>query len=456
MQSASLPHTILYFLLTLAVLVTFHEFGHYYACRKLGVKVLRFSLGLGKPFWRYRRSVDDTEFTLAPIPLGGYVKMLDEREGEVPPEDLPLAFNRQTVLTRSLIVFAGPFANFLLAVLLLWLVFMIGETGLRPVLGAIPPGSIAESAGLVEGDEIVSIDGKSTPIWSVAINTLLEQVIVKEAVDVGVKLADGRLVVKTLSIPTELSQTPEVLYERLGFHRWMPPLPPVAGRIMPDSPAAKSGLQAGDRLLKLDGESVQTWQQFVQQIRAHPGDQIQVDLERGGMPSSLLLKVGEKNTPEGRIGFVGVEGAPYPPEVLDGLQAEYRLAMVPALLEAVYRTYDYSGLSLKMIGRMIVRKASVDNLGGPISIAQYAGQSAAMGMIEFLKFLATLSIGLGVLNLLPIPVLDGGHLLFFLLEAARGKPLPETAQNLFQSIGVFLLVSLIIFSFYIDVMRQHG
>jgi regulator of sigma E protease len=451
MQSLSLAHTVFYFLLALAVLIAFHEFGHFYACRLLGVKVLRFSIGLGKSVWRRRASPDGTEFSIGMLPLGGYVKMVDEREGEVAEQDLPHAFNRQTVFVRAAIVFAGPFANFVLAVLLYWAVLMIGETGLRPLLGPVPPGTLAEQGGFQAGDEIVAIGGVETPTWGLAIGELVEQATDSEDLPVDVKTDRGERLRRQLPIPRAVAEKPELLHERLGFQPYQPPLPPVLDKVEPRSAAEAAGLAVGDLLREADGQPVKDWQQWVDYVRARPGQAIRLDVERAGQRLALTITPAAK----GKVGRIGA-GVRVPAELLESMQTEYRLAPLPAFAAAVARTWDYSALTLKMIARMVVGRASVDNLSGPISIAQYAGQSASMGLVQFLKFLSIVSVSLAVLNLLPIPVLDGGHLAFYLLEAVRGKPVPERVQVMFQNIGIFLLVSLMILSFYLDIMRQSA
>jgi len=453
MQSLSLAHTVFYFLLALAVLIAFHEFGHFYACRLLGVKVLRFSIGLGKSVWRYRKSPEDTEFSIGLLPLGGYVKMLDEREGEVAPQDLPHAFNRQRVSVRAAIVFAGPFANFVLAVLLYWIVFMVGETGLRPVLGPVPPGTLAEQAGFQEGEEILRVGDTATPTWSLAIGALVEQALDSESLSIEVKTDRGLSLLRTLAMPREIAEKPELLHERLGFQPYQPSLPAVVERVEPNSAAEAAGLAAGDRLQEADGKPVKDWQQWVETVRAHPGQAIKLKVERADASVVLTITPAAVDSAKGKVGKIGA--APQvPPGLLDAMQVEYRLGVLPAFTAAVGKTWDYSTMTLKMISRMLAGSASVENLSGPISIAQYAGQSASMGLVQFLKFLSIVSISLGVLNLLPIPVLDGGHLAFYLFEAARGKPIPERIQIMFQNIGIVVLVSLMFFSFYLDIIRH--
>lgn len=453
MPSPSLMHTVFYFLLALVILVAFHEYGHFYACRRLGVKVLRFSIGIGGAVWRYKKTPEDTEFSIGLLPLGGYVKMVDEREGKVAPEDLPHAFNRQRVYVRAAIVAAGPVANFLLAVMLQWAVFMLGEVGTRPVLGPVVADSLGEQAGFAEGDEIVAVGGVPTPIWSVVMGELLGQVMGTEALRVEVRTAGGGQAMRILSIPPELSDDPGALHGRLGLRPFQPSLPPVVDTVVPGGAAEAAGLRPGDRVLAVDGAPVKDWQQWVGHIRANPGKPLMVKVERAGEELPLRMTPTAVDSPKGKIGQVGASSM-VPPELLESMQAVYRLDALPALSTAIVKTWDYSVVTLKMIGHMLVGRASVDNLSGPVGIAQYAGQSASMGLVQFLQFLASVSVGLGVLNLLPIPVLDGGHLMFYFFEALRGRPIPERWQAAFQSLGIVILFSLMVFSFYLDLVRH--
>ena len=379
--------------------------------------------------------------------------MLDEREGEVAESDLPHAFNRQRLSVRSAIVFAGPFANLVLAVLLFWTVFMLGETGVRPLLGPVPQGTLAGQAGFHEGEEIVSVGGVATPTWGLAIGEVIEQGLGEESLAVEVKSDGGALVQRVLTMPREIAENPELLRERLGFQPYQPSLPPLVERVEPGSAALAAGLAAGDLLSEADGKPVLDWQQWVDYVRARPGQAIELRVRRAGAELALRITPAAVDTAKGKVGKIGA-AVRVPQDLLDSAQVVYRLKPAPAFAAAVVKTWDYSTITLKMIGRMLVGSASVDNLSGPISIAQYAGQSASMGLVQFLKFLALVSISLGVLNLLPIPVLDGGHLAFYLLEATMGKPIPERVQVLFQNVGIVMLVSLMFFSFYLDIVRH--
>jgi len=448
-----LLHTLFYFLVALTILVAIHELGHYWVARAVKVKVIRFSLGLGRPFWRYQKTPDSTEFTLSVLPLGGYVKMVDEREGEVAARDLPHAFNRQSLPKRVAIVAAGPIFNFLLALLLYWAIFMLGETGLRPVLGAVSPDTLAGQAGLVAGEEILSVAHQETPTWDMALTTLLEQSVEHESILLEVKTREGSVREVSLNIPSEIAQNPEKLHSQLGFKPYEPEFPARIGRIEPQGSAEKAGLKTGDLLLKVDGTAIRHWQQWVAYIRSHPDQVLQVDVEQAdGVQTRVSLKPVAVDTPEGRIGRIGAAVA-IPESFQASMQVEYRLSPGPALLAASHKTLEYSVLTLKMVGKMLTGKAAVENLSGPISIAQYAGQSASLGYIHFLRFLAIISISLGILNLMPIPVLDGGHLMFYAIEAVKGSPVSEQVQLRFQQMGMTILVALMGLALFMDIGR---
>ncbi len=449
---ASLAHTLFYFVVALGVLIAFHEFGHFWVARRLGVKVLRFSLGFGKPLLRYRKSADDTEFILSALPLGGYVKMVDEREGEVAAKDLPYAFNRQRLPVRFAIVLAGPLFNFFLAILIYWSIYLVGETGMRPVLGPVEKESLAAQAGFRAGDEVLSIDRKSTPTWNLAMSTLFEQVIDDENIPIEVQTADGRRETRTLIIPQNVAQQPELLADRLGFRPFEPKLAPIVDKVEPGSPAAAAGLRKGDVLVSVNGIAINDWAQWVEYIRARPDEELTVDIERDGVRTSVKLRPAAVASGSDKIGRIGAS-AYIPDDVLKSMQVEYRLGVLPAFTAAVAKTYDYSLLTLKMMGRMLTGKAAIENLSGPISIAQYAGQSARLGAMQFLKFLAIVSISLGALNLLPVPVLDGGHLMFYVVEAVKGSPLSERTQALWQQIGLAVLLCLMSLAFIMDIER---
>jgi len=437
-----LLHTLFYFIVAISVLVSIHEFGHFWVARKVGVKVLRFSVGFGKVLWSYQKDPNTTEYVISAIPLGGYVKMVDEREGEVKEADLPFAFNRQSVWARIAIVAAGPVFNLMLAVVLFWSVLVIGETGIKPIVGAVEQGTLAANAGFIDGDEIISVNDKVTPTWTEAMSTLVSLALDGEqSIAVAVKNTDELQQIRTLHIVEDDSKSPDELYRRLGFKPWSPKLQPIIGQVLPDSAALAAGLKTGDLIVSADDAVMNDWMQWVDIVKSHPGAPIKLVVERDGvrLPLTITPKsvvVGE-NT-EGKVGA----SVYIPEQLMQSVTVEYALSPLAAVPVAFQTTYFYSVTTLKMMGKMLVGKASVENLSGPISIAQYAGQSATMGLVPFIKYLALISISLGILNLLPIPVLDGGHLLFFAIEGLKGSPVSEKAQIFFQQIGIALLVSL--------------
>lgn len=450
-------HSLFYFLVAIGVLVTFHEFGHFWVARRTGVKVLRFSVGFGKSLWRRQKSPDATEYVIAAIPLGGYVKMVDEREGPVAAADLPYAFNRQKLAVRAAIVAAGPLSNLLLALLLFWLTLMIGEDGIKPWVGPVASGSLAAAAGFHERDEILTVAGKATPTWLVAMDELFAAAL-SDSGEVAVEVAetDGNRKLLTLRLSAADLESPEVLHDRLGLKPWMPLIRPVIGKVLPDSAAAEAGLRSGDFIISADGTAIHEWQQWVEYVQARPETPIRMLVERDGVQLPLTIVPRKVETDGKTVGKIGA-GVDIPPELMDSVRVHYALTPWQALPAAVEKTGFYCLSTLQMMGRMFTGSASVENLSGPISIAQYAGQSADMGLGAFLRFLGLVSVSLGVLNLLPIPVLDGGHLLFFAIEAVKGSPVSERAQAFFQQLGILLLMSLMALAMFVDIGKlfQH-
>jgi regulator of sigma E protease len=439
-------------LVALGVLVTFHEFGHFWVARRCGVKVLRFSVGFGMPLIRWHDR-HGTEFVVAAIPLGGYVKMLDEREGEVPPHLIGQSFNRKSVYQRIAIVIAGPVANFLLAIVFFWVLAMLGSQQVRPVIGGVEAGSIAEKAGLSSGQEIVSVDGEATTGWS-GVNLQLVRRL-GESGSVALVVRDQGSDVDTprsLQLDNWLKGADEPDPIRsLGIRPWRPALPPVLAELDPKGPAQAAGLKTGDRLLALDGQLLNEWQQVVDAVRVRPDTKVVLRIERDGaqldMPVTLVAK-GEGKAATGYLG-AGVKGVDWPPEML----REVSYGPIAAVAEGARRTWTMSVLTLDSLKKMLFGELSVKNLSGPITIAKVAGASAQSGIGDFLNFLAYLSISLGVLNLLPIPVLDGGHLLFYLIEWARGRPLSEKVQGWGIQIGVSLVVGVMLLALVNDLGR---
>ncbi|MBH2038151.1 MAG: sigma E protease regulator RseP [Pseudomonadales bacterium] len=439
-------------LVALGVLVTFHEFGHFWVARRCGVKVLRFSVGFGMPLLRWHDK-QGTEFVVAAIPLGGYVKMLDEREGEVPADQLDQSFNRKTVRQRIAIVSAGPIANFLLAMFFFWVLAMLGSDQVRPVIGGVESGSIAAKAGLAAGQEIVAIDGEPTSGWA-AVNLQL----VRRLGESGSLQLLVRDQGSTADSPRELvldkwlkgADEPDPI-RSLGIRPWRPALPPVLAEIDPKGPAQAAGLKTGDRLLALDGKSFDDWQQVVDTVRLRPDAKILLRVERDGAQIDVPVTLAARGESKARSGYLGagVKAVDWPPEMI----REVSFGPLAAIGEGARRTWTMSVLTLDSLKKMLFGELSVKNLSGPITIAKVAGASAQSGVADFLNFLAYLSISLGVLNLLPIPVLDGGHLLFYLIEWARGRPLSDRVQGWGIQIGISLVVGVMLLALVNDLGR---
>ncbi|MGQ7817641.1 sigma E protease regulator RseP [Metapseudomonas furukawaii] len=445
-------YMILGTLVALGVLVTFHEFGHFWVARRCGVKVLRFSVGFGTPLFRWHDR-QGTEFVVAAIPLGGYVKMLDEREAEVPAEMLEQSFNRKPVGQRIAIVAAGPIANFLLALLFFWILAMLGSQQVRPVIGSVAPDSIAAQAGLVAGEEIVSVDGKAVTGWNQVNLQLVRRLGESGALLVGVREAGASTEqTRQLQLNDWLKgvEEPDPI-GALGIQPWRPAIPPVLAELDPKGPAQAAGLKSGDRLLALDGQPLDDWQQLVERVRKRPGERVVLSVESQGQVRDVSVTLAARGEGENRTGYLGagVKGVEWPPEML----REISFGPLESVSEAAARTWSMSLLTLDSLKKMLLGELSVKNLSGPITIAKVAGASAQSGVGDFLNFLAYLSISLGVLNLLPIPVLDGGHLLFYLIEMARGRPLSERVQAWGVQIGISLVVGVMLLALVNDLSR---
>ena len=445
--------SLLAYIVVIGVLVTAHEFGHFIVARGLGIKVLRFSIGFGRPLYTWHRKGDDTEYVLAAIPLGGYVKMLDEREGEVAARELPRAFNRQHLWRRYAVVLAGPVFNLLFAVLAYWIVFMAGIPGIKPVVGDIATGSPAAAAGFEYRDEITAVDGALTGSWDAVQLDLFQAVLNRHQVRVDVRTPGGQARTLTLTIADDAKLTePGMLLQGLGLSQW-DPLPPVVWRVTPGGSAASSGVMAGDRFVSVEGVPVLTWQSLVRIIKASPNKTIDVVVERAGRDQLLKLHVGSVASPGGNVGQMGIYVQAPPAHFYDNLTIEERYNPPAALWQGLARTADMSWLTLDAAWNMLLGRVSWHNISGPVDIAQYAGYAAESGLVVFLDFLAFVSISLGVLNLLPIPVLDGGHLLYFTVEAVKGSPLSERAEALGLRVGITLLMLLVGFAIYNDLVR---
>ncbi|HET7731694.1 MAG TPA: RIP metalloprotease RseP [Usitatibacter sp.] len=446
--------TILAFLLTVGVLVVIHELGHYFAARLVGVKILRFSVGFGRTLWSRRHGADGTEWALAAIPLGGYVKMVDEREGEVAPADRPRAFNRQSVWARIFIVLAGPLANFLLALLLYWVLFIAGLPGVKPVLGDPPRDTPAAVAGFSNGDVIRAVNDEEVHTWTDVRWMLLKEAVKRGSIPVEIESGGGARSARSLDLSSiTKDDLDRDFLGKLGLRPFRPQVPADLGRVLPGSAAERAGLATGDRIVSVAGKPVATWFDFTAEISANPGRTLAIELERQGRRFQVKATPDAVGNEGNRVGRLGVEAGEQLKREYERMTTTVSYGPVEAVGRAAHKVWDLSAFSLKMLGRMVLGDVSWKNLSGPITIADYAGQSAQLGWITFVGFLALVSVSLGVLNLLPIPLLDGGHLVYYFAEIVKGSPVSERTMEIGQRLGLALLLGLTFFAFYNDLNR---
>ncbi|WP_407161032.1 sigma E protease regulator RseP [Aeromonas caviae] len=439
------------FIVALGLLVAVHEFGHFWVARRCGVKVERFSIGFGKAIWR-RLGKDGTEYVLALIPLGGYVKMLDGRVDELKPGEEAQAFNHKSVWARMTIVAAGPMANFVFALFAFWLMFIIGVPSVKPVVGEVRPASIVAEAGILPGMEIVGVGGEETGDWESVTYALISH-LGDDSVQLKLKAANTSYAVdKTLQLAGwKFDPDKESPIGSLGIVPLGGKVLPVVEAVVPSSASEKAGLQIGDRIKGVDGEAITEWAQFVERVQQSPAQPLQVTVERRGSEMTLTLTPDGKKVKGQLVGFVGLS-----PQLVP-LPDEYRTLLqygpLQALWHGVQKTWSLITLTFDMIGKLIGGIVSLDNLSGPISIAKGAGSSADYGLVYFLGFLALISVNLGIINLFPLPVLDGGHLVYFLIEAITGKPVSEKIQEVGFRIGAAILMLLMGIALFNDFAR---
>lgn len=438
------------FIIALGILVAVHEWGHYYVARLCGVYVKRFSIGFGKPIWS-KVDKHGTEFALAAIPLGGYVRMLDERVDEVPPELASQAFNNKSVGKRMAIIAAGPGVNFIFAAIALYVMFLIGISTIKPVIGEVSPDSIAAKAGLAGNMEIIAVGSRETPDWE-AVNLELMSYIGQQSMPVTVVSQSDSARQRVLDIAGwNFDPDSESPLRSLGISPFRPGATLTVAYVAEQTAASQAGLQQNDEIVALDGQPVTAWEDLVAQIKNRPGEQVEIRVNRAGQTYDLSATIGRRDTPEGQDGYLGV--SPFAEPWPEGYVFTHQYGLLEAVGKAVDKTWRLMTLSVEMIGKLITGDVSVKNLSGPIAIAQGAGNSAGYGLVYFLSFLALISVNLGIVNLLPLPMLDGGHLMYFTIEWITGRPVPEEVQEWGFRIGAMLLFTIMSIAIFNDITR---
>ena len=445
--------SIIAFIVLVGVLVAIHEYGHFLAAKLCNVKVLRYSIGFGKVLVSRKRGQDQTEYCLSAIPLGGYVQLLDERSEDVPKEQQHRAFNRQSATKRIFILFAGPLANFLFAIVAYIFMFSSGIPGTVPLIGDVEPQSIAWQNNIRTGDRIVNVGDREVKTWQGALISMIGEVLDDEIIKLSVidESNNRKDIVLDVTGRTKELTAPNAIFSGLGFQPFQPIINPIIASVAVNSPADKAGLKSGDTLLKIDNIEVKGLEQFVELVISRPDKRVDIEIQRNGETYLTEVNLGVKDD-DSTKGFIGI-GTTIDKEQINKYLAVEKYSFPQNFTMAIDQTNEMIVLTLNMLGKMITGQISGKNLSGPVGIAKDAGTVAKRGLIATLSFMAIISISLGILNLLPVPILDGGQIVFVLVEKIIRRPLPEKIQIVFQQIGVGALLFLMVFALYNDLIR---